>query len=175
MNEVTMFLFWLIVSMPAVCGELTSEGTPTTWGFRTSHRISGGACSAQRGVGLGEQALQDDSGGHDVADEPGGLAGEGQVLVPAPVQDGLNQLTAEFGAVDLLRMVAELVDERGPQAAWRAGPVRPAKGRHDPLAVRHLDGVERVGVEDTLLPFAGDGHLGRGEEAGAQAPPWAPS
>jgi hypothetical protein len=33
MNEVTMFLFWLIVSMPAVCGELTSEDTPTTWGF----------------------------------------------------------------------------------------------------------------------------------------------
>jgi len=33
MNEVTMFLYWLIVSMPAVCGELTSEGTPTIWGF----------------------------------------------------------------------------------------------------------------------------------------------
>jgi hypothetical protein len=33
MNEVTMFLFWLIVSMPAVCGGLTSDGTPTTWGL----------------------------------------------------------------------------------------------------------------------------------------------
>ena len=28
-----MFLFWLIVSMPAVCGGVMSEGTPTTWGF----------------------------------------------------------------------------------------------------------------------------------------------
>lgn len=44
--------------------------------------------------------------------------------MPAPIQDGLNQLTAEFGAVDLLWVVAELVDERGPQAAWRrAGEV----------------------------------------------------
>ena len=41
--------------------------------------------------------------------------------MPAPVQDGLDQLAAEFGAVDLLRVVAELVDERGSQAAWRAG------------------------------------------------------
>jgi hypothetical protein len=37
MNEVTIFWFWLIVSMPAVCGGLTSDGTPTTWGFG-SHR-----------------------------------------------------------------------------------------------------------------------------------------
>lgn len=50
-----------------------------------------------------------------------------------------------------------------------AGPVRSGKGRHDPLAVRHLDGVKRVGVDDALLPFAGDSHLGRGEKAGAQA------
>src|SRR5215470_13503958 len=85
-NEVTTFLFWLIVSMPAVCGRQTSEVTPRTWGFPSSHRLAGGACSAQRGVGVGERALQDDSGGHDVADEPGGLAGEGQVLVPTPVQ-----------------------------------------------------------------------------------------
>src|SRR5882724_1844270 len=105
MNEVTIFWFWLIVSMPAVCGGLTSDDTPTTWGFRTSRRSAGGACRAQRGVGLGEQALEDDGGGHDVADEPGGLAGEGQVLMPAPVQDGLNQLTAEYGAVDLLGVV----------------------------------------------------------------------
>jgi hypothetical protein len=34
MNEVTVFLFWLIVSMPAVCDGVMSEGTPTTWGFR---------------------------------------------------------------------------------------------------------------------------------------------
>src|SRR5260370_4276716 len=33
MNEVTVFLFWLIVSMTAVCGRLASRGTPTTWGF----------------------------------------------------------------------------------------------------------------------------------------------
>ena len=89
--------------------------------------------------------------------------------MPAPVQDGLNQLTAEFGAVDLLWVVAELVDERGPQAAWCAGPVRSGIGRHDPLAVRHLDGIERVGVDDALLPFASDSHLGRSEKAGAQA------
>src|SRR5207237_10892375 len=121
----------------------------------TPRRSAGGAGRPQVGVGLGEQALEDDGGGHDVADEPGGLAGEGQALMPAPVQDGLNQLTAEYGAVDLLGVVAELVDERSPEAAWRAGPVRPGKGRHDPLAVRHLDGVERVGVDDALLPFAG--------------------
>jgi hypothetical protein len=66
------------------------EGTPTTWGFRGSRRGAGGACGAQRGVGLGEQTLQDDGGGRNVADEPGGLAGEGQVLMPAPVQDGLD-------------------------------------------------------------------------------------
>ena len=33
MNEVTVFLFWLIVSMTAVCRQALSEGTPTTWGF----------------------------------------------------------------------------------------------------------------------------------------------
>src|SRR5436190_7683304 len=95
MNEVTVFLFWLIVSMPAVCGGPMGEGTPTTWGFRCSRRGAGGACGAQRGVGLGEQTLQDDGGG-------------------------------------------------------RAGTVGEGEGRHDPLAVGHLHGVERVGVDDAL-------------------------
>ena len=34
MNEVTVFLFALIVSMAAVCDGLMREDTPTTWGFR---------------------------------------------------------------------------------------------------------------------------------------------
>jgi hypothetical protein len=39
MNEVTVFLFCLIVSMTAVCGRATSEGTPTIWGLPPSrHR-----------------------------------------------------------------------------------------------------------------------------------------
>src|SRR5262249_23950886 len=108
MNEVTMF-FVLADSVHArSLRQIDERRYPENLGFSTSQRLAGGACRAQRGVGLGEQALQDDSGGHDVADEPGGLAGEGQVLVPTPVQDGLNQLTADFGAVDLLRIVAEL-------------------------------------------------------------------
>src|SRR5712691_4577648 len=40
MNEVTVFLFWLIVSMPAVCGRVLTEGTPTTWGAGNDRAVS---------------------------------------------------------------------------------------------------------------------------------------
>ena len=58
-----MLLFWLIVSMPAVCGGLVSEGTPTTWGFRASRWRAGSGRDVQRSVGFGKRALQDDGAG----------------------------------------------------------------------------------------------------------------
>ena len=49
--------------MPAVCGGLVSEGTPTTWGFRASTPGAGVGRDVQRGVSFGERALQDDGAG----------------------------------------------------------------------------------------------------------------